>query len=520
MTTRLEVSKTYAPVSSGPVLSPKILRNLTGNMRRFVSGSSVNNSIALGLYLQGVVPSRKEASNALRSLKLPVVVIAVELQGQEAGVQTAQACLEYFRELTQGHQCAIYMGGRSLCVLIDDDADQGAVCSVLKKSAHKAKVGINIGICEPTASLSQLPQAYTDAVHVAQLGLQLWGKPYVYRQADAGIILALVEGDVVRSRAQEESANILMALSRPKVLLPTLQSFFRCNMSLTEVARAGRVHRNTVVYRLDKIRQLTGLDPLDFNDATQLYLALSMHELSQIQTQQLSLAKDASVAEKTIVKVLGGSGAKDEQIRKLIGTVGVNLTEEFSMYVVSNCHDIIDVDSITTYVAKVQIDPETWLFIDMSSGRRATKVAMKLSTYGRVTYLSSSQVVGQLASALLILLSGQAIAARCWPSLGVVPVSVYRGMLAFTESHKARAYARRQAIVITSQLRSFKQLEQTTTALLDASLSLTLAARRLKVHRNTLIYRVGRIRQLTGYDLTRFEDAVQMRIALLLSELT
>lgn len=520
MTTRLEVSKTYASITSGPVLSPKILRNITDNMRRFAPGPSVDNAIALGLYLQGVVPSRKAAANALRSLKLPVVVAAVELQGGDAGTQSACTCLDNFRDLTQGHYRSVYMGEKSLCVLLERDADQSAVCSALQKAAHRAGTEINIGLSEIVGTLSQLPQAYADAEHAGQLGLRIWGKPYIYRQSDAGIIMALVEGDSVRSRAREESANILVAISRPKVLLPTLRLFFSCNMSLTEVAKVGRVHRNTVVYRLDKVRQLTGLDPLDFNDATQLYLALTLYELGQVQTPPLSLASDSSLMDRTIVKVLGGSGLQDASVRKLISTTGVSLTEDFSIFTVSNTSGISSIDNSTTLLAKVRLNSDTWLIIDSSSGRRAIKVATQLSRYGRVTYLDSTQVAGQLGNTLLILLSGQSIAGRCWPNLGVVPINAYGGMLTLMESRRVRTFARCQARMIMSRLRGIKQLEQTTATLLDTSLNLTLAARRLKVHRNTLIYRVGRIRQLTGYDLTRFEDAVQMRIALLITELT
>jgi len=43
------------------------------------------------------------------------------------------------------------------------------------------------------------------------------------------------------------------------------------------------------------------------------------------------------------------------------------------------------------------------------------------------------------------------------------------------------------------------------------------AARRLHVHRNTLVYRLDRLKQETGLDARRFEDAVAMYLALLLS---
>lgn len=42
------------------------------------------------------------------------------------------------------------------------------------------------------------------------------------------------------------------------------------NMNVTDVARAIFVHRNTVLYHLDKVKQQTGLDPRQFYDLVEL----------------------------------------------------------------------------------------------------------------------------------------------------------------------------------------------------------------------------------------------------------
>jgi carbohydrate diacid regulator len=39
-----------------------------------------------------------------------------------------------------------------------------------------------------------------------------------------------------------------------------------CRMNVMEVSRRVYMHRNTVVYRLRKIRKITGKDPLNFYD--------------------------------------------------------------------------------------------------------------------------------------------------------------------------------------------------------------------------------------------------------------
>ncbi len=518
MTLRLEVSKKSTPVDTGSVLPPKIFQSFTHKLKKPFITLGGDSQAALGLYLQGVVPSRKEATAALKALKLPLVLLVAELQ--TPSFNTAKECMAVFSDLSQGQYRILHMGGGSLCVLIEQGTDETRVCSMLKRSAQKVGAVLNIGLSEQVVGIQGLTGAYRDAVRVAQLGLQLWGKPYVYRQSDMGLILALLEGEPMRVHAQAESGDILMALARPKVLLPTLKLFFSCNMSPTEVARVGRVHRNTVVYRLEKIRQLTSLDPLDFNDATQLYLALTVHDIAHMEKNTMSLLDDATLTDRAIVKILGGSGLNDNRVRKLIGTLGICLPDDFSVYVFESRQELADVVIATEALAKVQLSPGLWLVIDSSSSRQAMKVAKQLSDCGRVTYVTSSQMKGHIGSALLVLMNGQRISAQRWPELRVIPLDRYGGLLAFTGSARLRAFVHSRAASVSGALRAFKQLEVTTSVLLDTSLNLTLAARRLKVHRNTLIYRVGRIKQLTGYDLTKFEDAVQMRLAFLLAELT
>lgn len=49
--------------------------------------------------------------------------------------------------------------------------------------------------------------------------------------------------------------------------LNTIQKFFENNLNVSETSRQLYVHRNTLVYRLDKIEKLTGLDLRKFDDA-------------------------------------------------------------------------------------------------------------------------------------------------------------------------------------------------------------------------------------------------------------
>lgn len=53
-------------------------------------------------------------------------------------------------------------------------------------------------------------------------------------------------------------------------LMSTLFALFENDLNVSGTARALFMHRNTLNYRLNKVRSLTGLDPCSFGDAVEL----------------------------------------------------------------------------------------------------------------------------------------------------------------------------------------------------------------------------------------------------------
>jgi ABC-type sugar transport system permease subunit len=54
----------------------------------------------------------------------------------------------------------------------------------------------------------------------------------------------------------------------------TIQKFFENNLNVSETSRQLFIHRNTLVYRLDKIQKITGMDLRKFDDA--IYFKVAM----------------------------------------------------------------------------------------------------------------------------------------------------------------------------------------------------------------------------------------------------
>ena len=56
--------------------------------------------------------------------------------------------------------------------------------------------------------------------------------------------------------------------------LMTINKFFDNNLNVSETSRQLYVHRNTLVYRLEKLQKSTGLDIRVFDDALTFKIAL------------------------------------------------------------------------------------------------------------------------------------------------------------------------------------------------------------------------------------------------------
>ena len=59
----------------------------------------------------------------------------------------------------------------------------------------------------------------------------------------------------------------------PEILF-TIQKFFENNLNVSETSRQLYIHRNTLVYRLDKILKITGLDLTIFDNAIMFKVAI------------------------------------------------------------------------------------------------------------------------------------------------------------------------------------------------------------------------------------------------------
>ena len=70
-------------------------------------------------------------------------------------------------------------------------------------------------------------------------------------------------------------------------LMTTISKFFECSLNVSETARQLFIHRNTLVYRLDKVYKITGLDLRTFEGAITFKIGLMvLNYMKEMETEE------------------------------------------------------------------------------------------------------------------------------------------------------------------------------------------------------------------------------------------
>lgn len=66
---------------------------------------------------------------------------------------------------------------------------------------------------------------------------------------------------------------------RDEEIMSTIKIFFDNNLNISQSSKNGFMHRNTLIYRLDKVKKFTGLNLRDFEDAIIFANLLTAYEM-------------------------------------------------------------------------------------------------------------------------------------------------------------------------------------------------------------------------------------------------
>lgn len=125
---------------------------------------------------------------------------------------------------------------------------------------------LSFGVSNVRVDLSDLSRAYQSAVDALQSGLRSGRRKFIqiYQSKGFSDLLRMVPMDDLNKLYRETFQGLAFPdREEDEELFHTLIVFFESNCQISETAKKLFIHRNTVIYRIDKCEQLLGKDLKD-----------------------------------------------------------------------------------------------------------------------------------------------------------------------------------------------------------------------------------------------------------------
>ena len=158
-----------------------------------------------------------------------------------------------------------------------EDSEEAKKAAHMIEKALKEELGIRcvIGISTNARHLRELADRYKEAQVAIDVGKVFEeGKTVIcYESLGLGRIIYQLPTTLCEMFLNEVfKKNPIETLDEDT--LETINKFFENNLNVSETSRKLYVHRNTLVYRLEKIKKLTGLDLREFDHAIVFKVAM------------------------------------------------------------------------------------------------------------------------------------------------------------------------------------------------------------------------------------------------------
>ena len=154
--------------------------------------------------------------------------------------------------------------------------------------SSEAMITPSVGISTVVDKIQELSQAYRESRIALEVGKVFDTEKEIISYDNLGIDRLIYQLPTTLCELflnevfKKESINVLDSET-----IYTIQKFFENNLNVSETSRKLFVHRNTLVYRLDKIKKLTGLDLREFDDAIIFKVAMMVNKYLNSQLTRL-----------------------------------------------------------------------------------------------------------------------------------------------------------------------------------------------------------------------------------------
>jgi purine catabolism regulator len=176
--------------------------------------------------------------------------------------------------------------GVEFVIPVPEEQDERRLAEVLRDDLAALFRGdddsaLSLGVGTVRDGIAGIRRSHAEARQSLLLGRRLRGPGHLTLFANLGVYRLIYAAENLPETRDlyEQTLGALLAYDEQNSadLVSTLDAFFAANGSPKEAAERLGVHRNTVLYRLDRIREITGYDLDDAGVRMRLQLALHVH---------------------------------------------------------------------------------------------------------------------------------------------------------------------------------------------------------------------------------------------------
>jgi len=137
-----------------------------------------------------------------------------------------------------------------------------------------------IGIGTDIDNFLNLKESFDKAAMALEIGSVHYytSKIFNYKSLVVPLLIKNMDLNELETMYLDIAANLNSVINDEELILTALR-FFENDLNITETSRKLFVHRNTLIYRLNKIHKLTDFDLRKFEDALNFNIGLYMHNV-------------------------------------------------------------------------------------------------------------------------------------------------------------------------------------------------------------------------------------------------
>lgn len=166
---------------------------------------------------------------------------------------------------------------------IDPKTVEKMAASIADTISCEFYVHVVIGIGTTVDNLKDLARSFKEAQTALEVGKVFDTEKTIVPYDNLGIARLIYQLPTTLCETYLKEVFKLGSIeSLDQETLFTIQRFFENNLNVSETSRKLFVHRNTLVYRLEKIKKITGLDLREFDHAIIFKIALMVNRYLRI----------------------------------------------------------------------------------------------------------------------------------------------------------------------------------------------------------------------------------------------